>query len=137
MRKLPLVLLSIISSFIFFHTLQAIDSKGAIIIANLEGQVTVKNNDTGVPLSADRVKVGGMIFDGHTVETGKGSKVVLLFSSGTITTLKEESVLNIKKFAQQKFDPKSDKWLRINMYQGAPLIHELNSSDDTWMYDLI
>ena len=27
------------------------------------------------------------------------------FLSGTITTLKEESVLNIKKFAQQKFDP--------------------------------
>ena len=37
----------------------------------------------------------------------KGQKVVLLFSSGTITTLKEESVLNIKKFAQQKFDPKT------------------------------
>ena len=120
MRKLPLVLLSIISPFIFFHTLQAIDSKGAIIIANLEGQVTVKNNDTGVPLSADRVKVGGMIFDGHTVETGKGSKVVLLFSSGTITTLKEESVLNIKKFAQQKFDPKSAGKLSARKDEPSP-----------------
>ena len=72
----------------------------------MEGQVSVKNNESGTLLSADRVKVGGMIFDGHTVETGKGSKVVLLFSSRTITTLKEDSVLNIKKFAQQKFDLK-------------------------------
>ena len=39
-------------------------------------------------------------------------------------------------FGAQKFDPRSDKWLRINMYQGAPLIHELKSSDDTWMYNL-
>ena len=96
--------LSFVSNLVFIP-LHAIDSKGAIIIASLEGQVAVKNNETGNLLPADRVKVGGMIFDGHTVETGKGSKVVLLFSSGTITTLKEESVLNIKKFAQQKFDP--------------------------------
>ena len=96
--------LSFVSNLVFIP-LYAIDSKGAIIIASLEGQVAVKNNETGNLLPADRVKVGGMIFDGHTVETGKGSKVVLLFSSGTITTLKEESVLNIKKFAQQKFDP--------------------------------
>ena len=45
--------------------------------------------------------------------------------------------LKLSFFGAQKFDPKSDKWLRINMYQGAPLIHELNSSDDIWMYDLI
>ena len=45
--------------------------------------------------------------------------------------------LKLSFFGAQKFDPKSDKWLRINMYQGAPLIHELESSDDTWMYDLI
>jgi hypothetical protein len=44
--------------------------------------------------------------------------------------------LKLSFFGAQKFDPKSDKWLRINMYQGAPLIHELESSDDTWMYDL-
>lgn len=65
------------------------------------------NNETGVALSADRVKVGGLIFDGHTVSTGPASKAVLLFSSGTITTLKADSVLNIKKFAQEKFDPKA------------------------------
>ena len=44
--------------------------------------------------------------------------------------------LKLSFFGAQKFDPRSDKWLRINMYQGAPLIHELKSSDDTWMYNL-
>ena len=44
--------------------------------------------------------------------------------------------LKLSFFGAQKFDPRSDKWLRINMYQGAPLIHELPSSDDTWMYNL-
>ena len=106
MKIYPVFLLSILS-ILFSSALFGIESKGAIIIANMEGDVSVTNNDTGEKLSSDRVKVGGLIFDGHTVETGKGAKVVLLFSSGTITTLKEESVLNIKKFAQQKFDPKT------------------------------
>jgi hypothetical protein len=44
--------------------------------------------------------------------------------------------LKLSFFGAQKFDPRSDKWLRINMYQGAPLTHELKSSDDTWMYNL-
>ena len=38
-------------------------------------------------------------------------------------------------FGAQKFDPKSDKWLRICMYQGAPLINELNNSNDMWIYE--
>ena len=72
----------------------------------MEGQITVTNNKSGKDLPSDQVKVGGLLFDGHTVKTGTGSKIVLLFSSGTITTLKEGSVLNIKKFVQQNFDPK-------------------------------
>ena len=83
------------------------DPKGAIIIASLEGQVTVTNNTTGQALPAAQVAVGKLLFDGHTVNTAKGAKVVLLFSTGTITTLKEESALNIKKFTQAKFDPKA------------------------------
>ena len=38
-------------------------------------------------------------------------------------------------FGAQKFDPRSDKWLRICMYQGAPLINELNGSNDMWIYE--
>lgn len=113
---LTLFFLSSITAISLF----AADSKGAIIIASMEGQVAVKNNDTGALLPEDRVKVGGLIFDGHTVETGKGSKVVLLFSSGTITTLKAESVLNIKKFTQEKFDPKTAGKLSARKDEPSP-----------------
>ena len=43
--------------------------------------------------------------------------------------------LKLSFFGSNKFDPKSDKWLRINMYQGAPLPQELKSSNDTWIYN--
>ena len=43
--------------------------------------------------------------------------------------------LKLSFFGAQKFDPRSDKWLRINMYQGAPLINELKNTDDTWVYN--
>jgi hypothetical protein len=38
-------------------------------------------------------------------------------------------------FGATKFDPKSDLWTRITMYQGAPLIDELQNpdSDDWWL----
>ena len=43
--------------------------------------------------------------------------------------------LKLSFFGAQKFDPRSDKWLRINMYQGEPLINELKNTDDTWIYN--
>ncbi len=45
--------------------------------------------------------------------------------------------LKLSFFGAQKFDPRSDKWLRICMYQGAPLLNEIKNSDDTWIYDSI
>ena len=43
--------------------------------------------------------------------------------------------LKLSFFGAQKFDPRSNKWLRICMYQGAPLVNEIKNSDDTWIYD--
>ena len=43
--------------------------------------------------------------------------------------------LKLSFFGAVKFDPRSDKWLRINMYQGAPLSHEMKNSNDTWVYN--
>ncbi|MEK9596315.1 MAG: hypothetical protein VW057_10165 [Rhodospirillaceae bacterium] len=38
-------------------------------------------------------------------------------------------------FGAVKFDPRSDRWVRINMFQNAPYPHELASSDaDEWIY---
>ncbi len=38
-------------------------------------------------------------------------------------------------FGASKFDPKSDRWTRINMYQGAPLFDEVTrpDADDWWL----
>jgi len=43
--------------------------------------------------------------------------------------------LKLSFFGAVKFDPRSDKWLRINMYQGAPLPYEMKLSNDTWVYN--
>jgi hypothetical protein len=86
------------------------DPKGAIIIADVKGAVSVVNNATGKALPQQDVQAGKLIFDGHTIKTvGKDSKIVLLLSNGTVTTLKADSVLNIKKFTQAKFDPGATK----------------------------
>ena len=42
--------------------------------------------------------------------------------------------LKLSFFGALKFDPKSDKWLRICMFQGAPLPNELKNFDDQWVY---
>ena len=42
--------------------------------------------------------------------------------------------LKLSFFGALKFDPRSDKWLRICMFQGAPLPNELNSYDEQWVY---
>ena len=38
-------------------------------------------------------------------------------------------------FGAVKFDPRSDRWLRICMFQGAPLPNQLENFDDKWIYD--
>ncbi len=42
--------------------------------------------------------------------------------------------LKLSFFGALKFDPRSDKWLRICMFQGAPLPSELKNFDDQWVY---
>jgi len=106
-----------LSSFLFSQQADTLESKGAIIIASLEGQVTVVNNTTLEQLPASQVKAGGLLFDGHTVKTGPASKIILLLSNGTVSTIKSDSALNIKKFTQEKFDPKGKK---LSEMKGEP-----------------
>ena len=42
--------------------------------------------------------------------------------------------LKLSFFGALKFDPRSDKWLRICMFQGAPMAHELKNYDEQWVY---
>ena len=43
--------------------------------------------------------------------------------------------LKLSFFGALKFDPRSDKWLRICMFQGAPLPVELINYDEHWVYN--
>ena len=43
--------------------------------------------------------------------------------------------LKLSFFGALKFDPRSDKWLRICMFQGAPLPNELKNFDQQWIYN--
>ena len=43
--------------------------------------------------------------------------------------------LKLSFFGALKFDPRSDKWLRICMFQGAPLPGELKNYDQQWVYN--
>ena len=43
--------------------------------------------------------------------------------------------LKLSFFGALKFDPRSNKWLRICMFQGAPLPEQLENFDDGWVYN--
>ena len=43
--------------------------------------------------------------------------------------------LKLSFFGALKFDPRSDKWLRICMFQGAPLPNDLKNFDQQWVYN--
>ena len=43
--------------------------------------------------------------------------------------------LKLSFFGALKFDPRSDKWLRICMFQGAPLAEQLKNHNDGWVYN--
>ena len=43
--------------------------------------------------------------------------------------------LKLSFFGALKFDPRSDKWLRICMFQGAPLPEDLKNFDQHWVYN--
>ncbi len=43
--------------------------------------------------------------------------------------------LKLSFFGALKFDPRSDKWLRICMFQGAPLPKDLKNYDEHWVYN--
>ncbi len=45
--------------------------------------------------------------------------------------------LKLSFFGAIKFDPRSDKWLRICMFQGAPLPNQLHNFDDKWVYETL
>jgi hypothetical protein len=109
MKKNTISLLS--TFFLFAFTLSsqpAQDSNvGAVIVAALEGKVSVlKNNDDQQGTEA---KPGDVIPLGKMIVTGSGSKLTLLLSNGTLVTLVENTRMTVGKFEQTPFESEGKK----------------------------
>jgi hypothetical protein len=76
---------------------------GAAIIVSIEGALTVTKGENREPVPKEEVAVGKSIYQGYHLEGTKGSKVVLLMSSGTLITLVDEFKFTIEKFEQEEF----------------------------------
>ena len=86
---------------------------GFIMLIKGENSVQVISNATGKPLPVDKVFAGVALPEGHTIVTKLGEPVVLLFSNGTIATLKANSRLNLKRFRQEEFEPSNEKVIEL------------------------
>ena len=53
-----------------------------------------------------------------------------------VRALKKHALLSF--FGATHFDPRSDRWVRINMYRDAPFPHEMGKMDaDDWSYPTV
>ena len=76
---------------------------GAAIFVSIEGALVVTKGENRDPVPKEEMEVGKSIYQGYDLEGQKGSKVVLLMSSGTLITLVDEFKFTIEKFEQEEF----------------------------------
>ena len=81
---------------------------GAIIIASLTPPIEIINLETKRKLRSNELKTGKVINQGYEIKVGQNGNAVLLFSNGTITTLRENTNLVISKFEQEEFSINSN-----------------------------
>ena len=87
---------------------------GVIVLVKYDGILRLFRTSTGKSVPASEIKPGMTIHQDYTVMTALGAKATLLFSNGTMTTIDENSKLDIRKFSQEKFEgsPASVKTLK-------------------------
>jgi hypothetical protein len=74
--------------------------RGRIIVAKVDGHVTVLTKATGVSVAA---KSGDTILDGTQVVTAPGAEAILVFSNGASVDVAADSTLDIDEFQQDPF----------------------------------
>jgi hypothetical protein len=79
------------------------NSKGAIIILTVEGNLRIRDTSTREYIPQENVIPGRYIYDGYTAITGSSSKAVFLLTNGSLTTLGEKSEMDFAQFTQAKF----------------------------------
>ena len=82
--------------------------KGAVIVADFTQPVRFIDQ-AGKEINFGNELRGSIITEGQTAEVGKGGKLVLLFSNGTITTLQSETKMKIGVFEQIPFEAGDEK----------------------------
>lgn len=86
---------------LFAVAAQAADlTPGAVTVGIAKGDVTYKIAGTTTYLAAP---AGTSLPQGATVKTGPGSLATLVFSSGSVATLRPDTELEISKFEQEAF----------------------------------
>ena len=78
------------------------NSKGAIIILTVEGNLRIRDTSTREYIPQENVIPGRYIYDGYTAITGPSSKAVFLLTNGSLTTLGEKSEMDFAQFTQAK-----------------------------------
>ena len=91
----------------------------------------------------DSMKIGEFLIDNSDLRhVVRRAFIIEKFPYSEIqdNTISEDAIpidmlrLKLSFFGALKFDPRSDKWLRICMFQGAPLPDELKNYDEQWVY---
>ena len=98
-NALRLLLLLLISA----HTIVAQNTKaGAFIIINKIGDVRIFDS-RGLILSKQDSAIGATLSEGFSIKTGQDGRLILLLSTGTVTTLGQNSELILESFQQAPF----------------------------------
>ena len=114
---------------IFLHGQQSKSKTGAAIFLSIEGSLTVTKGEDRTPVPKEEIAVGKSIYQGYHLEGTKGSKVVLLFTNGSLITLVDDFKFEISNFKQEQFDGSPDTLeeikeepskseLKLNLAQG-------------------
>ena len=91
-------------------------ARGVVIIAAKEGPTRFLDAK-GAPLPPAKTAVGRSLTEGQAAQAGIGGKIVLLFSNGTVTTLQSQTLLKVREFIQEPFDPAGRK---VSDLEGEP-----------------
>ena len=75
---------------------------GAVILAERIDPVVFRD-DENVRIGDGKLKVGSLLPDGVSVETGPGGSALLLLSNGTVVTVTENAKMKMKSFEQEAF----------------------------------
>ena len=94
--------------FCFIQALSAQDSgAGVFIVVSKEGEVFVYDT-AGEVLPPEESAAGKNLFEGQSIKTSVGGKIILLLSTGSLTTLDSNSQLTLQTFKQKPFEQDPD-----------------------------